>query len=186
MHLKEILLLIFIMFMTTTVSAFDCGYNGYRGCANADIEQIGAFNQADIETSGMNRVTIRQEGIKNIANIKQSFALFGNNAEILQYGSHNSVFQNQTGLNNYIYVEQLGTFNVSNQIQKGNNNIASAIQFGIGNTISQTQYTSHNLALALQIGFYNKAYQIQGLTGTNGNKSNLHQIGFGVLTIIIQ
>ena len=124
--------------MTATVSAFDCGYNGYRGCANADIEQIGAFNQSDIKTSGMNRASISQEGIKNIANIKQNFALFGNNAEVIQYGNYNSAFQNQRELNNYVYVEQLGAFNVSSQIQKGNNNSASAIQFGIGNTVSQT------------------------------------------------
>jgi len=138
MRIKIFLPLIFFLFMTATVSAFDCGYNGYRGCANADIEQIGAFNQSDIKTSGMNRASISQEGIKNIANIKQNFALFGNNAEVIQYGNYNSAFQNQRELNNYVYVEQLGAFNVSSQIQKGNNNSASAIQFGIGNTVSQT------------------------------------------------
>lgn len=186
MNLKEILSTMIIFIIPAITSAFDCGYNGYTGCSTAEIEQIGMHNNANIETAGINRASITQEGIKNNANIKQNFALFGNNADIFQYGNYNSAFQTQSGLNNYVYVEQLGAFNTVNQMQNGNNNSASAKQYGIGNTVSQQQHTSYNSASVLQIGFYNKAYQIQGLTGTVGNKSNLSQIGFGILTIIVQ
>lgn len=186
MKAKEILASCLILVLPVITHAFDCGYDGYKGCATAQIEQIGFNNKANIETSGINKESIVQEGFENNAVIKQIFALFGNYASILQFGYRNSAYQNQTGINNYVYAEQVGSFNSIVQNQSGNGNIATAKQFGVGNTAVQNQYTSFNSASVVQIGFYNRAYQFQGLTGTTGNKSNLTQIGYGVLNIIIQ
>lgn len=185
-RMKKILISILLLIIPALISAFDCGYQGYKGCNLAEIEQVGVKNYAYIETSGKNKASINQEGFGNNAKIIQNFALFGNNADILQKGNHNSVYQHQIGINNYAYVEQQGTFNTATQNQIENNNSATVKQYGTGNTVSQNQYTSYNSSSALQIGFYNKAYQFQGLSGTIGNKSNLTQIGFGILTIIVQ
>lgn len=186
MRTREILLIVILMILPGLAFAFDCGYKGYKGCAIAEIKQIGFLNDANIETSGVNRASISQEGLKNQGQIKQSWASFSNNGEILQYGNYNLAYQHQIGIYNYAYAEQTGLFNSTIQEQKGLGNIANAKQFGVGNEAVQIQQTSFNSATALQIGFYNKAYQIQGLTGTWGNKSNLMQIGFGKITIIVQ
>lgn len=186
MNKRELLIAVMSLILPVLASAFDCGYTGYKGCAVAEIKQIGFLNEAEIGTYGLNRASIFQEGLKNQGQIHQIWASFGNNGEILQYGNHNLAYQNQIGIYNYAYAEQNGTFNSTIQEQKGLGNIANAKQFGVGNEAVQIQKTSFNSANATQIGFYNKIYQIQGLAGTWGNKSNLMQIGFGKITIIVQ
>lgn len=186
MNTRELLITVMFLILPGLAFAFDCGYSGYKGCAIAEIKQIGFLNDANIETSGLNRAAISQDGIKNHGQIKQIWAFLGNNGEILQYGNYNSSHQYQIGINNYAYAEQNGIFNSTVQEQKGMGNFANAKQFGVGNEAVQIQKTSFNLANSIQIGFFNKVYQIQGLAGTWGNKSNLMQIGFGKITIIVQ
>ncbi|MCX7988334.1 MAG: hypothetical protein N2647_02700 [Thermodesulfovibrio sp.] len=185
MKTREILATILILIIPNLAMAFDCGYIGYKGCAIAEIKQIGFSNNAKIDTAGLNKTSIWQEGIANQANITQTFAIFGNNAELSQTGNYNFTYQHQMGINNYAYSEQTGSLNSTVQEQKGQGNIAKAKQFGIGNEAVQLQLSSFNSASVLQIGFYNKTYQIQGI-GTMGNKSNLIQMGFGVITIVVQ
>lgn len=186
MKIREIFLTFVLIIIPGFALAFDCGYSGYKGCAEAEIMQIGLLNNANIETMGLNKSYVSQEGIKNQGQIKQNWTLFGNNAEILQCGNYNSAYQNQAGVSNYAYAEQNGLFNSIVQEQKGQANLATAQQFGVGNEAVQIQQSSFNAANVIQIGFYNKALQIQGLTGKWSNKNNLIQTGFGKIIIVVQ
>ncbi|GEM_PF-4364366 len=166
--------------------AFDCGYIGYRGCGIAQIEQIGSFNSAYIEQATISRASILQEGINNIATIKQNLSSIGSNAEIFQQGSKNTAYQMQSAMQNFAYAQQTGFFNSTTQIQVGSNNSVSAIQYGAGNKATQIQLTSYNTASVIQIGFFNVSFQIQGVQGTNGNSSNLMQVGVGKVKVVFQ
>lgn len=180
------LILILSLILPSLTYAFDCGYGGYKGCSIAEIEQIGIKNNVYIEQAPLNKTSTLQEGINNNVIIKQNVKSFANSSYISQLGINNSAYLTQKGMSNFSYSSQTGSLNSLEQNQMGKANIATALQFGVGNSIEQNQYSSHNTANALQIGFYNKLYQIQGLAGTIGNKSNLSQIGYGVLTVIIQ
>ncbi|WP_297211191.1 MULTISPECIES: hypothetical protein [Thermodesulfovibrio] len=186
MEIKKTLVIFVFLIFTSISYAFDCGFNGYIGCSVAEIEQIGIKNNAYIEQSISNKASIHEDGVLNIAEIKQSPNSFLNMASIRQFGMGNFASQSQKGMANLLNSEQVGFMNSISQTQAGQNNLAMASQFGVGNKISQEQYTSHNSATATQIGFYNSLYQIQGLTGSMGNKNRQTQIGYGLFTIIVQ
>ncbi|GEM_PF-5274642 len=174
--IKIILALLLILSVPVISMAFcppggcqsPCGGNGYYGCTEAEIVQIGSLNQADITQNGgsfsSNLATISQLGIANKASINQHIFADHNEASIAQTGMMNQANINQYGDTNDAFVTQNGFANHASVGQYSNKNLASTVQNGIGNSssISQgTQLGGAYTATVNQSGWANSATVLQ-------------------------
>jgi len=123
-----------------------CGGDGYTGCTEAIIEQIGSGNTATItqENNNNNYAEINQMGCKNDASIQQ-----------IGWSNHNEAIINQTGSYNTADI---------NQHFFADHNDAFINQNGFGNTATIDQYTD-----------YNYASITQGMGGSVGNTATIKQ-----------
>lgn len=97
--------------------------------------------------------------------------MLGNQAEIIQSGSANSVWLQQLGQANYALLVQAGYFNQIELTQQGHGNQALISQFNQSNQISIIQQGDFNLIQVEQHG---------------GSGFSLEQIGHGAEVSIIQ
>ena len=146
-----------------------CGGNGYTGCTEAIIEQIGGGNTATItqDNNNNNYAKINQMGCSNDASIKQIGWSNHNEAIINQTGGYNTAGINQHSLadHNDAFITQNGFGNTATIDQYTDYNYASITQgmgHGVGNTATITQGNfwggqGYYTATITQYGWYNTA-----------------------------